>query len=476
MKINAVEPSVAREASPLHKTRDESSGDSFETSLMDVLDSGDELPRESSAEEDEPESELVTQQRDEEVEEAEDTGERLLAAEATAKDVPPVLDDETTAPAPEPGAESIDELATQLATESTTDVPADVPTEGQAAASPSAIAGQALASPSATDSVSAAPSVAVEVPDAPRIEVERVEDPRVVEQRPEASEAQKVVEAQVPVEARPGDARPAAADPQNVAETAQLPNSPPVSADNHQSEQRSRGEGEQRELPRQEVASGRGGDAQAAGVRTVATGEVAVDPQALRDVAAASQAVNAQADPAALSAATQVGVTAAAPVVDISEPGVPASPARPMPPEAIPQHVEWLVARGGGSAKIELHPPELGKLSIQVTVRGTDVQVVLNVQSVAAQTVVAEYRDTLENGLTSKDLKLDQFEVRDWGNRDELANRDKPAARDRGASDRRGNGRGTAGQGIPNGIAGALMQPGRTGTPVASDDGVNLRV
>ena len=158
---------------------------------------------------------------------------------------------------------------------------------------------------------------------------------------------------------------------------------------------------------------------------------------------------------------------------DAAAPSAPASAPRPMPPEAIPQHIEWLVARGGGRAEIQLHPPELGRLSIQVIVRGGDVQIVMNVQEGAAQTIVAEYRESLETSLAAKDLKLDQFEVRDWSNRDDPSAR---GDRDSAASERDRESQKRDGQDAPRGIAGALMQPARGNDAASGDDRINLRV
>ncbi len=180
------------------------------------------------------------------------------------------------------------------------------------------------------------------------------------------------------------------------------------------------------------------------------TASVQNAPQAAAAIVAPGDA----AAPLAQAALPQPALEAAA---ALEEPVAPGSTPRPLPAEAIPQHIEWLAARGGGSAQIQLYPPELGKLAIQVTVRGDDVQVVMNVREAAAQTVVAEYRDSLENALASKDLKLDQFEVRDWrergdaqGNEQQRQHADEPS--------REGDGReGDAGQ--ARGIAGALSAP-----------------
>ncbi len=156
--------------------------------------------------------------------------------------------------------------------------------------------------------------------------------------------------------------------------------------------------------------------------------------------------------------------------VAVEEPAPPTSTARPLPAEAIPQHIEWLAARGGGTAQIQLYPPELGKLAIQVTVRGEDVQVVMNVREAAAQTVVAEYRDSLENALTSKDLKLDGFEVRDWRDRKEGDGGQQQPAGDRDRGAREGNASDSAG------IAGTLAAPPHVNANSTADQAQNVNL
>ncbi len=211
-------------------------------------------------------------------------------------------------------------------------------------------------------------------------------------------------------------------------------------------------------------------------VRVAATEEIPVESQSVRNLAAVSQSVEGLVNPVQPDGTMPLASLPVEPVVEPAEPAAPVSSARPMPPEAIPQHIEWLVARGGGSAHIELHPPELGRLAIQVTVRNGDVQVVMNVQESAAQTVVAEYRDTLENGLSSKDLKLDQFEVRDWNHRDGSQPRENDAERGHEGSEGRGGTRDREERTLPQGVAGTLMHPGRGSDLTAGDTGINLRV
>nr|MDJ0788725.1 flagellar hook-length control protein FliK [Myxococcota bacterium] len=88
-----------------------------------------------------------------------------------------------------------------------------------------------------------------------------------------------------------------------------------------------------------------------------------------------------------------------------------AAPAAAPPAESVPLHVEWLVARGGGRARVRLHPPELGELQLTVTVRGQDVEVAIRAQEVAAGQAVLASREQLADGLASRDLRMEGFDV-----------------------------------------------------------------
>ncbi|MDJ0847899.1 MAG: flagellar hook-length control protein FliK [Myxococcota bacterium] len=92
-------------------------------------------------------------------------------------------------------------------------------------------------------------------------------------------------------------------------------------------------------------------------------------------------------------------------------PSALASAPRPTPADALPVHVEWLAERGGGSARIDLHPPHLGRVEISVRVRGTDVEVAIAAPESAAQVVVNGQRDTLAEALGARELRLTHFEV-----------------------------------------------------------------
>ncbi|MAE96040.1 MAG: hypothetical protein CL910_15390 [Deltaproteobacteria bacterium] len=127
------------------------------------------------------------------------------------------------------------------------------------------------------------------------------------------------------------------------------------------------------------------------------------------------------------------------------------------PEEALPVQVEWLAARGGGNARFQLHPPNLGEVNLSVTVRGSAVDIVIQVQDQAAQ-LVAQTRDLLAQGLGTRDLHIDQFEVR-------------TAQTDLGTSD--GSPRDETaehtGTGASTGESGDRSEPGEGESPLVSD-------
>lgn len=91
------------------------------------------------------------------------------------------------------------------------------------------------------------------------------------------------------------------------------------------------------------------------------------------------------------------------------------APASPVSVEAVPVHVEWLAARGGGTARIELHPPDLGPLEISVSVRGQRVEVVLAAREPEAAALLQGHGESLGHSLASLDLRMERFEVRNGG-------------------------------------------------------------
>jgi flagellar hook-length control protein FliK len=80
--------------------------------------------------------------------------------------------------------------------------------------------------------------------------------------------------------------------------------------------------------------------------------------------------------------------------------------------DAIPVHVEWLVARGGGSARLRLDPPLLGPIDVSVSVRGERVEVVFTAHEAATPELVHGQREALGAALAAHDLRMEHFEVR----------------------------------------------------------------
>lgn len=87
----------------------------------------------------------------------------------------------------------------------------------------------------------------------------------------------------------------------------------------------------------------------------------------------------------------------------------PAPPAAPV--EALPTHVEWLAARGGGSARVQLHPPHLGSVDLSVRLRGNRVEVSIVSPSAEARGLVEGAQQLLGEALASRELRLDQLHV-----------------------------------------------------------------
>jgi flagellar hook-length control protein FliK len=83
----------------------------------------------------------------------------------------------------------------------------------------------------------------------------------------------------------------------------------------------------------------------------------------------------------------------------------------PLPPEAVPLHVEWLAERGGGTAVVDLHPPNLGRVEIAVRVVGDEVEVSIASQSDQVQAVIDSQRGQLEQSLGERSLRMTQFDL-----------------------------------------------------------------
>jgi hypothetical protein len=75
-------------------------------------------------------------------------------------------------------------------------------------------------------------------------------------------------------------------------------------------------------------------------------------------------------------------------------------------------HAEWLAARGGGTARLRLHPPELGEIELSVRVRGSKVQVSIQTEQADAGRAALDGRELLVEALASRELRVEQLVVR----------------------------------------------------------------
>jgi len=165
-------------------------------------------------------------------------------------------------------------------------------------------------------------------------------------------------------------------------------------------------------------------------------------------------------------AATAVaGIPAAsvgAPIPASVEAPASAVPAPPPAADALAIQTEWLATRGGGSARLVLHPPELGEIAIRVSLRDGAVDIVMIAHEAAAKAIADEQSDRLAQAFSARDLRMGSFEVRqvetraglESGPESQLGN---PDARDGGRS---GHDPGGADAGRTDRVAAGPPSPG----------------
>lgn len=162
------------------------------------------------------------------------------------------------------------------------------------------------------------------------------------------------------------------------------------------------------------------------------------------------------------------------PVASAPAAGAAPTPA-PVAAEAVPLHVEWLAARGGGAARVHLHPPELGEIQLSVRVRGGAVDVVIRAQEPAAQRLIAEGRLGLVDALAARELRVEQLEVlpaeRETG---DAGSRGLPDPRE-GAGDPRRRGPQASPRSAPAPAPAARVEGGAGGT-ASHASAIDLRV
>ena len=173
-----------------------------------------------------------------------------------------------------------------------------------------------------------------------------------------------------------------------------------------------------------------------------------VDPNLRQAIANQEEAQRAP-EVAAVDGAAAVASPVANAITETTTTATPGSPQPAAASDAIAVQTEWLATRGGGTARMVLHPPELGEIAIRVTLRGTSVDVVMVAQEAIAQGVAEEQSERLAQAFSNRDLRLENFDVRRGGAED-LPNADtgqfaeQQAERDarEEAASGQGNGRG----------------------------------
>lgn len=79
---------------------------------------------------------------------------------------------------------------------------------------------------------------------------------------------------------------------------------------------------------------------------------------------------------------------------------------------AIAQRVSWLTSRGGGTARVVLHPAELGEVEISVRVRGNRVDVAIQTEVAGTRIALMESRDALNESFAARELRIESLDVR----------------------------------------------------------------
>lgn len=151
-------------------------------------------------------------------------------------------------------------------------------------------------------------------------------------------------------------------------------------------------------------------------------------------------------------------------------------------PETIQARAEWLATQGGGTARLVLHPPELGEIAIRVTVRHQAVTVEMVAHTAIARSIAEEQSDRLAQAFASRDLRLEQFEVRrsdpsDSSSTGQFGSSDAGARERERAEEERGASRGPSGAALRRGsAAGNESVASTTRAPNGRSGGIDLRI
>ena len=77
----------------------------------------------------------------------------------------------------------------------------------------------------------------------------------------------------------------------------------------------------------------------------------------------------------------------------------------------IASNVRLMVGRKQSSIRMDLDPPELGKMQVRLTVKGTGLTGYLRVESVEARDAITQNLDTLKNALEKEGIAISEFTV-----------------------------------------------------------------
>lgn len=175
-------------------------------------------------------------------------------------------------------------------------------------------------------------------------------------------------------------------------------------------------EGAGADAGREQAAEANARESEAALFDRAAEGSVSseVDPNLRRAIENAEAGQQAP-DVTPVEGAAMVASPVAGQVTETTTTATPGSPQPVAASEAISVQTEWLATRGGGTARMVLHPPELGEIAIRVSLRGGAVEVVMVAQEAVAQGVAEEQSERLARAFANRDLRLEHFEVRRGG-------------------------------------------------------------
>lgn len=158
-----------------------------------------------------------------------------------------------------------------------------------------------------------------------------------------------------------------------------------------------------------------------------------------------------------------------------------AADSSPLPPQtvhALPHQIQAMASEGGGTMRMRLSPPELGDVRIQVSLRGTAVDVVIQAAEPAAQLAVMTQREQLADALGSRDLRMEAFDVRGDSDAPEQDLAQQHAPGQPGLGDRSDSGRESArGANVAaESFAARETGPARAAAAARASGGVDLRI